>query len=528
MSQPNMIIENDRRKAPQAGIKPAVPSAFTGAFTGAIAVVGAIALLFLSQSAAVARGAPDSFADMAEELLPTVVNISTEQVVDGTERRRMPPGLQLPPDSPFRDFFDEFFDQQQEEDENADNDEDDDGPLPSRPAALGSGYVIDPDGYIVTNNHVIGEADKVFVRFSDGKRLEAEIVGRDALLDVALLKVEADHPLPAIRWGNSDEVRVGEWVMAIGNPFGLGGSVTAGIVSALERSIGAGNYDYFIQTDASINRGNSGGPLFNMDGDVIGMNTMIFSPTGGNIGIGFAIPSNQSRQIINQLREHGHARRGWIGVSIQNVTDEVAESLGLDEASGAIVGSIVPDGPAEKAGILAGDIILSFDGESIEDVNELPRVVAGTPIDKTVKVKLLRQGSAVVVSLTTGELNPEGEVMASAEEPGSESDVMTTDRVLGMRLSSLNAVAREQLELPDDIEGVMIAGMSRRSEAAFRGIRRGDIIVQVNQTDVDEAAEIAGIVDDAKEAGRKAVLLRIYRDGAFLHIPLPLPENEKG
>lgn len=501
--------------------------AITGMLTG-VALI-----MFMTSGAALAKAAPDSFADLAEKLLPTVVNVATEQEATQTNGRRRGGRPTLPPGSPFQDFFDEFFDNQRRG-ENGDNDRsnrNDDENDERRPAplsrSLGSGFIVDSEGYIVTNNHVIGEATKITVTLSDGEELEATLVGRDALLDVALLKVEADHPLPAVKWGSSGVIRVGDWIMAIGNPYGLGGSVTAGIISALERDINAGPYDFFIQTDASINRGNSGGPMFNMDGEVIGMNTMIFSPTGGNIGIGFAIPSDQAKRVVDQLREFGRTKRGWIGVSIQPVTEDVAASLGLEKAEGAIVGSVVPGGPSDKAGVEPGDIILTFDGEAIKTSNELPRVVSSTPVNKTVKVRIVRKGRAQVIELTTGELEAQNQLVASAADPDVQPEAAAvTDRVLGMRLAPLDGAAREQYEVPDDVHGVVIAGLSRSSEAALRGLRRGDVIVEVNQAHVDGAVEIKLQVEAAREAERRAILLRIYRQGAFLHVALPIGDAE--
>jgi len=351
---------------------------------------------------------PESFADLAEENLDAVVNVSTTQLIDANENRSredVPPG--------FRDFFDDFFE------DNPDAEEDEEDPLPQQRAlSLGSGFIISPDGYVVTNNHVISDADEISVRTTDGEEYDAVVVGRDPLSDVALLKIEADHDLPFVEFGDSDSIRVGEWVMTIGSPFGLGGTVTVGIVSARNRNINSGPYDDFIQTDASINRGNSGGPMFDMEGKVIGVNTMIFSPTGTNIGIGFAIPSNQVKQVVGQLKEFGKTRRGWMGVTIQTVTDEVAESLGLDNTEGAIISSVVPGGPSDEAGLEPGDIIIVFNRVKVPSSEELPTIVANTTIGVDVEVRVLRNGEEITFTLTTGELenNVDEEEVSPEEE----------------------------------------------------------------------------------------------------------------
>ena len=500
---PTFIMTANERKA---GIPPRILRATVG-------LIGALAILMFAATSASARGAPESFADLAEKLLPSVVNISTVQAPSEEESRRNVPNL--PPGSPFQDFFDEFFDNQEPNRDRR-----------VRPTmSLGSGFIISEDGYIVTNNHVVGEADEITVSLTDGEEYDAELIGRDAMLDVALLKIDAGRPLPALEFGDSDAVRVGEWVMAIGNPFGLGGSVTAGIVSALHRDINAGNYDYFIQTDASINRGNSGGPMFNLDGEVIGINTMIFSPNGGNIGIGFAIPSSQAARSIKQLKEFGRTKRGWIGVSIRTVTDDIAASLGLNSDEGAFIENVVPDGPADKAGIKIADIILTFDGEAIEEMRELPRVVADTAIGKKVKVRLLRNGTALVLSLTTAELQQEPTLVASAD-PDTQRGSLSSDEVMGMRLTELTVATRERYEIPDDLDGVIVANLSRSSEAALKGFRPGDVIVQVDQSDVHDAAQVIAGIKKVRDSERRAVLFRVYRGGGYFHFAVPLEDAD--
>lgn len=478
-----------------------------------LAIVG-LAVFTITAVPVLGAGAPESFADLAEENLDAVVNVSTTQIIDANDRQgreNVPPG--------FRDFFDDFFEENPE-------DEDEEDPLPQQRAlSLGSGFIISPDGYVVTNNHVISEADEISVRLTDGNEYDAVLVGRDPLSDVALLKIEADHDLPFVEFGDSDAIRVGEWVMTIGNPFGLGGTVTVGIVSARNRDINNGPYDDFIQTDASINRGNSGGPMFDMEGKVIGVNTMIFSPTGTNIGIGFAIPSNQVKQVVGQLKEFGKTRRGWMGVNIQAINDDVAESLGLDSTNGAIISSVVPGGPSDNAGIIPGDIILEFNGHVVEDMRDLPLIVADTPIGIDVEVLILRDGEEQTFTLTTGELANAEEEEEPEEAPESQP-APEGDKFLGMLLKSLEQSDREQLEIPEDIEGVLIETLSRRSEAATRGIRPGDVIVQVNLRDVGTVRDVEEAVTAARRLDRSTVLFRIYREGAYFHVPLPIGDTE--
>lgn len=353
---------------------------------GALVATG----LIISAAGPASAIGPESVADVAEPLLDAVVNISTSQVVTSSRRNQIP---QPPEGSPFEDFFDDFFEQNPESEN-----------TPRRVQSLGSGFVIDPSGILVTNNHVIEGADEITANFTDGTKLIAEVIGRDEKTDIAVIQVKPEKPLTALKFGRADILRVGDWVMAIGNPFGLGGSVTVGIVSARNRDINSGPYDNFIQTDAAINRGNSGGPLFNLDGEVIGINTAIISPTGGSIGIGFAIPSETAVNVISQLRQFGETRRGWLGVRIQEVTDDIAQGLSLAEAKGALVSGITEEGPAEEAGLLPGDVIIEFDGQPVDAMHELPRMVADQPIGKEVIVAVLRKGERQEVSVTLGRL----------------------------------------------------------------------------------------------------------------------------
>nr|MBX2854429.1 Do family serine endopeptidase [Paracoccaceae bacterium] len=372
---------------------------------------------------------PVSFADLAERLSPAVVNISTAQTVNRPNR----PMPQLPPGSPFREFFEDFFDRRGGE-----------GGGPNRVQSLGSGFVIDGDGFVVTNNHVIEEADEIEVNFSDGSSLPAVLIGRDPKTDIALLKVEPPEPLEFVNFGESEAARVGDWVVAIGNPFGLGGSVSAGIISARNRDINAGPYDDFIQTDAAINRGNSGGPLFNMAGEVIGVNTAIISPSGGSIGIGFSVPSAIATAVVEQLRSFGETRRGWLGVRIQSVDETIAESLGLDDAMGALVSEVTEDGPAEEAGLESGDVILTFDGQNIESMRDLPRIVAETEVGKTVDVEILRRGSRDTVQVAIALLEEERFESTEADTAGDDD---STASMLGMVLEPLTPDSRRRFDI---------------------------------------------------------------------------------
>jgi len=453
----------------------------------------------LSMQPAHARSAPESFADLAEKLLPAVVNISSSQVVRTTQRQEIP---QAPPGSPFEDFFKEFFDRNQQ-----------DG-APRRASSLGSGFIIDRTGLVVTNNHVIAEADEITVILQDDSRHKATLVGRDPKTDLALLKIEVDRDLPFVDWGNSTVARVGDWVVAIGNPFGLGGTVTAGIISARQRDINQGPYDSFLQTDASINRGNSGGPMFNMDGQVIGVNTAIFSPTGGSVGVGFSIPSAIAERVVTQLREFGRTKRGWLGVRIQSVTDEIAESLGLDEASGALVADVTKDGPAEKSKIEAGDVILKFDGKMVVHMRDLPRIVAETEIGKPVSVEVWRKNRRRVIDVVVGELEEERPVLASAGPRGQsvEPEEAEIDS-LGVAVTAITDEMREQFNVPEEVRGVLITGVTADSGAAEKGLRPGDVIVEVNQEEVSSPGQIAAKVSEAMENDRRSVLLLVNRNG---------------
>jgi len=457
----------------------------------------AVSIIWLPADAE-ARGAPDSFADLVEVLQPAVVNVSTTQTMSGGGGEE---GLEFdfPPGSPFRDFFDQFNRRRGEQDER-----------PRRAQSLGSGFIIDATGLVVTNNHVIEGADTITVTLFDDQTYDAELIGRDTKTDLALLKIQGDRKFPFVSWGNSDKMRVGDWVIAIGNPLGLGGTVTAGIVSARQRDIRSGPYDDFLQTDAPINRGNSGGPLFDMDGNVIGINTAIYSQSGGSIGIGFAIPSNLADGVIDQLRNFGTTRRGWLGVQIQQVTDEIAESLGLSEAQGALVAGVLENSPAEAAEMKEGDVILKFDGRSVNESRKLPRIVADTAVGKAVKVQVWRAGREVTVNVTLGELEKFDEAKLPANGP--DEPVKPKERSfdeLGLSLSTITPSIAGELGLDSDLEGVVITDVDGTSAAAENGLREGDVITEIFQEKVLTPDAVEAKIKDARSRGLRSILLTV-------------------
>ncbi len=463
-------------------------------------VLGA-ALVLAQAITASAQSRPDTFADLAEEVSPAVVNITTTAKL----ATAMQPGPMVPEGSPFEEFFRDFMERN-----------DPGGNRPRRGHALGSGFVISEDGYIVTNRHVIQSADKILIEFFEGFELEAEIVGTDANTDLALLKVESERPLKYVSWGDSTEARVGDWVMAMGNPLGQGFSVSVGIVSARGRAL-AGSYDDFIQTDAAINRGNSGGPLFNMDGDVIGVNTAILSPTGGSIGIGFAMSASVAKNVINQLRDFGETRRGWLGVRIQDVSADLAEGLGLAEVRGALVTN-VPEGPAMDAGIETGDVILSFDGVEVDDTRGLVRQVGEATVGKEVRIKVFREGEFLTLKVTLGRReDADGAVPASANATDP-----TSGKHLGLTLSELTDALREQLGLPETAEGLIIQDVAEDSSAFDKGLRIGDLIIEAGQEEISSIAEFEAKIEDTREAGRKTIVILVQRDGDPRFVALPL------
>jgi serine protease Do len=472
-----------------------------------------------------AQRGPDVIADVVEQVMETVVNISTASNVPSGRSVPMP---QLPPGTPFQEFFEEFFGRRGQ-------------PGPGQPSpdqqqrrasSLGSGFVIDASGIIVTNNHVIENADEITAILHDGARLRATLVGRDPRTDLAVLRVEvpAGRTLKAARFGDSERVRVGEWVIAIGNPLGFGGTVTAGILSARNRDIQSGPYDSFLQTDAPINRGNSGGPLFNTAGEVIGINTAIVSPTGGSIGIGFAIPANLARGIVQQLAEFGETRRGELGVRIQSVSEDIAESLGLGRARGALVSGVTPNGPAASAGIQTGDVILRFDGRDIREMRDLPRIVAETAAGKTVPVMVFRAGREQELQATVGRLDESAARQASARPGGRDPaprappPADANRPVLGMTLSGITAELRRQYRLTDDARGVVVTRVEGGSPAAERGIAPGALIVEVAQEAVAAPEDVTKRLDQLREQGRRVALLLIANaQGELRFVTLNIP-----
>jgi serine protease Do len=475
-----------------------------------------VAVLFVWQPfVANARGAPDSFADLAERLLPAVVNISTTQKVKRQGGPHQGPQFQFPEGSPFRDFFDRF------------NRRPGDQPA-RRVTSLGSGFIIDRSGYVVTNNHVIEGADKVTVILHEGKKFDAEIVGKDKKTDLALLKIKpGDTELTAVPFGASNKARVGDWVIAIGNPLGLGGTVTAGIISARGRDIRSGPYDDYIQTDAPINRGNSGGPLFDMKGAVIGVNTAILSPSGGSIGIGFSVPANLAKNVISQLREFGTTRRGWLGVQIQTVSPEIAESLGLDAPKGALVAGVLENSPAEAAGVKQGDVIVEFDNREVPESRKLPRMVAETSVGKDVAVRVWRGGKEVGLTVRLGELEKvdQASITTRGSRRNSPKEASQEIDALGLALSPITPELTEKFEIEESTKGVVITDVKKGSDAEERRLRPGDLIVEVSQEPVALPADVASQVEKARENGRKVVLLLVDKDGDMRFIPLRIKEE---
>jgi serine protease Do len=477
------------------------PSALSGLI--GVGLLAASAMLW--SGVAGAKAAPDSFAALAKRVSPAVVNVATAR--DIAPPREMP---ELPPGSPFEEFFKRFG-----------------APTPQgrgegesrRAIGLGSGFIVDPSGYIVTNNHVVDKASEVKVRLGDDSSFTAKVIGVDPQTDLALLKVEAGRPLPAVKLGDSDKAEVGDWVLAVGNPFGLGGSVTAGIISARGRNIQAGPYDDFLQVDASINRGNSGGPLFNVDGEVIGVNTAIYSPNGGSVGIGFAIPSNLVKSVVAALQRSGKVERGWLGVSIQEVTPEIADSLGLDGARGALIADLQPDGPAAKAGLRQGDVLLGFGGRPVSDSRELARLVAEKQAGSDVEVEIWRDGASRQLGIVTGK-QPANPRLASAGRPERETESYRST-ALKAELAALTDAWRTRLGIDAGVNGVVVLSVEE-GPVAGQGLREGDVIVRVAGTAVDTPERLDAVINKAKEGKEKAVLMLVNRQGRDLFLGLKL------
>ncbi len=473
---------------------------------GFVAGAGLALVSVLSAATAQQRG-PQSVAPIAEKLIDAVVNISTSQTVKGPQGVPLP---KVPKGSPFEDLFEDFFNKKGGKSQGD-----------RKVSSLGSGFVIDgKEGLVVTNNHVIEGADEIILNFHDGSKLKVDkVLGKDTKSDLALLKVTPKKPLASVKFGSSTNMKVGDWVMAIGNPFGLGGSVTVGVVSAKQRDIQSGPYDDYIQTDASINKGNSGGPLFNMDGEVIGVNTAIISPSGGSIGIGFAVPSDAATAVIDQLKQFGETRRGWFGVKIQSITDDIAETLGVKENTGALVSSVTADGPAAKAGIEAGDVILRFDGKEISSVRGLPRIVAQTPIGRTVDVELLRKGQKKSLKVLVARL-VEDDDLTSAKKA---AEAPPESALIGLKLTPLTDELRLKFSIDAKVKGVVITEIDPQSPAATKNLKIGDVIVEAAQDQIDSIDDIAKSIEKVKKSGRKQVLLRIEGskgDTRFVALPI--------
>ncbi len=475
--------------------------------------LGFLVTVFVLVQAMMALARPESLAPLSEKVSPAVVNVTTSTVVEG---RTGPQGI-VPEGSPFEDFFREFQDRNGP------------GDRPRRSSALGSGFVVSEDGYVVTNNHVIEGADEILIEFFPGdgqpvEKLPAEVIGTDPNTDIALLKVSTDQPLSYVSFGDSDSARVGDWVLAMGNPLGQGFSVSVGIVSARNRAL-SGTYDDYIQTDAAINRGNSGGPLFNMDGDVIGVNTAILSPNGGSIGIGFSMASNVVTKVVDQLKQFGETRRGWLGVRIQDVTPDMVEAIeGMDSARGAMV-TDVPEGPAMEAGIESGDVILSFDGKDVEDTRSLVRQVGNSTVGKTVRLVVLRSGKTETLKVTLGR-REEAEGAVPAAAPGPDVTEPETSEVLGLTLSPLTDELREQLGADGDMVGLAVTDVDEASEAYEKGLRAGDIITEAGQQKVDSLDVLETRISEARDAGRKSLLLLVRRAGDPRFVALSLEDDK--
>jgi serine protease Do len=459
-----------------------------------------------------ARG-PEGIADVAETVIDAVVNVSTKQTVD-MSGGQMP---QLPPGSPFEEFFEEFF-------KNRGGGKNGDGPSrPRRVNSLGSGFIIDPSGIVVTNNHVIKDADEVDVILNDGTTIKADLIGKDEKTDLALLKFTPPHPVKAVKFGDSDKLRLGEWVIAIGNPFSLGGTVTAGIVSARNRDIQSGPYDNYIQTDAAINRGNSGGPLFNLNGDVIGVNTAIISPSGGSIGIGFAIPSKTVMPVIDQLRATGEVQRGWLGVRIQQVNDEIAESLSISPPRGALIAGIDDKGPA-KGTLDPGDVVVKFDGKDIKEMRDLPKIVAETPVGKDVEVVVIRKGKEETKTVKLAKLvDTDKQAAVTTKKDQGPDDKSVVKKALGLDLANLTDDLRKKHRIKDKVKGVLITAVDPNSPAADKHLQPGMVIAEVQQQPVTTAADLQTKLDKLRKDGKKAVvLLVVTADGDPTFVALSL------
>ena len=474
-------------------------------------------------SPAFAKG-PDSLADLADAVSDAVVNISATQTMDEKHASNAP---QLEPGTPFDDLFEEFFKRHQQGQRGQGGGDRPEKPRERKSNSLGSGFVIDPSGIVITNNHVIADANEVTVIFTDGQKLKAEVIGKDEKVDVAVLKVKPDKPLKAVKFGDSEKTRVGDWVLAVGNPFGLGGTVTAGIISARHRNINSGPYDNYFQTDAAINKGNSGGPLFNMAGEVIGINTAILSPSGGSIGIGFATPAGTVLPVIDQLQKFGETRRGWLGVRIQNVDDTIAESLNLGQLRGALVAGTDDKGPAKAAGLKAGDVIIKFDGVDIKESRDLPKIVASEPVGKEVEIVVMRQGKQIAKTIKLGRLEENEKQVALAskhDDAGKKAAAGPVQKALGMEFSSLTDELRQKFSIKSTVAGVVITDVDPNSSAAEKHVQSGDVIVEINQEPVKDPTDLSKKIEALKGGGKKSALLLVANgQGEVRFVALGLP-----
>jgi serine protease Do len=492
-----------------------------GAARGRVLALGAGLAVAAMPIFASAAPLPDSFAPLVEKVLPAVVTIATTQVQGGANQRGGIPQMpQLPPGSPFEKFFRDFGMPQQQQQQQA---------RPQKLTALGSGFIIDPSGVIVTNNHVVENGTDIKVTLQDGTVTQGKLVGRDERTDLAVVKISIGHPLPAVPFGDSDQMKTGDWILAAGNPFGLGGSVTAGIVSARGRNIHAGPYDDFLQIDAPINRGNSGGPTFNLQGQVIGVNTAIYSPNGGSVGIGFAIPSNVAKTVIASLQTSGSVTRGWLGVEIQQMTPEMASALGLDRERGALVAGIQPDSPAAKAGLRVGDVITGYAGKPINSLQNLTTAVAETKIGSSQPIEIMRDGKTATINATIAQLKEEQQASAgssgTARKGGAGAGTGGSETAMGLRLAPLNQAARQRFDIAKDVKGVVVVDADPNSNAADQGVQPGDIIEQVNNHAVSQPKDVSAQVEQARKTGRKAVALLINRGGQQQFVAVPLDGN---
>ena len=465
-----------------------------------------IAFLLLSYSSAFSRTAYESFADLVDEISPAVVNITTTKEIESSGSL-LP---EIPKGSPLEDLFRNLPNQ------NGLNG----SPKRRRTSALGSGFIISETGLVVTNNHVIEQADEILIELFSGEELKATLVGTDPKTDIALLKVEYDKPLSFVKFGNSDLARVGDWVMAVGNPLGQGFSVSAGIISARNRSL-RGSYDDFIQTDAAINRGNSGGPLFNMEGEVLGVNTAIISPNGGSIGIGFSMASNVVSKVVDQLEKYGETRRGWLGVSIQDVSDDIAVAKDLESTDGALVTN-TPDGPAKNAGVKVADVIISFDNQLIKNTRALVKIVGATEVGKIVKITVMRNGEKKVLEVTVGHREQVEASLANDSSMKQNLDEPLETEVSGMVVSSLTKEWKDALKLEPETTGVVVISVEDDSTASEKGILAGDLIIEANQKKVSDMTQFNDSLNITKNSGKPSILLLIRRNGNQRFLALPI------